>query len=148
MSRLIATSLLALSLAGGVALPVLPCVPHGRATVAVSIAYVCGSLVCHQRPERSLVSCSRQWAVCGRCSGLYLGGACGVLLALAGIGRQGTWRQWRRRVVLAAVPTGLLWLGEIVGLGDPGTPLRLVIALPAGVMTTLWLSAVSRGDLR
>ena len=50
--------------------------------------------------------------------------------------------------MLAAVPTGLLWLGEIVGLGDPGTPLRLVTALPAGVMTTLWLSAVARGDLR
>ena len=148
MSRLVATGLLALALVGGVALPVLPCLAHGRARLAVSVVYACGSLVCHQRPERSLTSCGRQWPVCGRCSGLYLGGACGVLLALAGVGRRATLRQWRRRIVLAVAPTALLWLGEALGVGDPGTPLRLAIAVPAGVVTTLWLSAVSRGNLR
>jgi hypothetical protein len=50
--------------------------------------------------------------------------------------------------VLAVAPTALLWLGEALGLGDPGTPLRLATAVPAGVATTLWLSAVSRGNLR
>ena len=42
----------------------------------------------------------------------------------------------------------VVWLAELAGLGDPGTPLRLAVALPAGAITALWLSAVSRGDLR
>jgi uncharacterized membrane protein len=129
-------------------LPVLPCLAQGRATVAVSVIYACGSLICHQRPERSLTSCGRQWVVCGRCSGLYLGAACGALMALGGVARRGSWRQWRARVVLSAMPTAVLWLGEVVGLGDPGTALRLAMAVPAGLVTALWLSAVSRGDLR
>ena len=48
----------------------------------------------------------------------------------------------------AVVKPGLLWLGEVAGLGDPGTALRLAVAVPAGLLTALWLSAVSRGDLR
>jgi uncharacterized membrane protein len=116
--------------------------------VVRTLAYGLGSLVCHQRPERSLASCGRQWPVCGRCSGLYLGAAAGVILAAAGVGRRGSWRQWRTRVLLSAIPTAALWLGEVAGLGDPGTLLRLTLALPPGVVTALWLSAVSRGDLR
>lgn len=148
MSRLIATSLLSLMLVGGVAMPVVPCLGGGRSALAVSVIYACGSLVCHQRIERSLTTCGRQWPVCGRCSGLYLGAAAGVLLAAAGGGRRGSWRQWRTRVLLAAMPTGALWLGEVAGIADPGTTLRLALALPLGVVTALWLSAVSRGDLR
>lgn len=148
MSRPIATALLALALAGGVALPVVPCLAGGRASLAVSLVYGTGSLICHQRPERSLATCGRVWPVCGRCSGLYIGAAAGVLLALAGVWRTGSWRQWRARVLLAAMPTGVLWLTEAVGIGDPGTPLRLAMAVPAGVVTALWLAAVSRGDLR
>jgi uncharacterized membrane protein len=147
MSRVVATWLLALMLVAGVALPAVPCVGGGPSAVAVSVIYACGSLVCHQRPDRSLTTCGRHWPVCGRCSGLYLGAAAGVLLAAAGVGRRGSWREWRMRLLGAAIPTGALWLGEVVGLGDPGTPLRLALALPLGVTTALWLSAVSRGDL-
>ncbi len=147
MSRLIATALLALMLAGGAALPVVPCA-GGRASLAVSVIYAAGSVVCHQRPDRSLTTCTRQWPVCGRCSGLYLGAAAGVLLAAAGVGRRGSWQQWRTRVLLSAIPTAALWLGEVAGLGDPGTTLRLALALPPGIVTALWLAAVSRGDLR
>lgn len=146
MSRAIATILLSLSLVGGFVLPVAPCV--GRAWLPIAFFYAGGSLICHQRPDRSLYSCGRQWPVCGRCSGLYLGGAAGAALALAGAGRRGTWRQWRARVVWAAAPTALLWLVEVLGQVDPGTPVRLALALPPGVTTALWLSAVARGDLR
>jgi uncharacterized membrane protein len=150
VSRLFATALLALALVGGLALPALPCVAPASpgAGLVRALAYGVGSLVCHQRPERSLSSCGRQWPVCGRCSGLYLGAAAGVLLAAAGVGRRGNWQAWRRRVLMSAIPTGALWFGEVVGLGDPGTPLRLALALLPGVVTALWLSAVSRGDLR
>jgi len=148
MSRLIATCLVGLMLVAGVALPAVSCVGDGPLAFAVSVIYAGGSLVCHQRPDRSLTTCGRQWPVCGRCSGLYLGAAAGVLLAASGVGRRGSWRQWRTRVLVAAIPTAVLWLAEAVGLGDPGTTLRLTMALPPGAVTALWLSAVSRGDLR
>jgi uncharacterized membrane protein len=147
MSRLIATGLLALMLVAGVALPVVPCVGGGSSALAISIIYACGGLICHQRPDRSLTTCGRQWPVCGRCSGLYLGAAAGVLVAAIGVGRRRSWRHWRMRMLVAAIPTGALWLGEMVGLGDPGTTLRLALAVPLGAVTALWLSAVCRGDL-
>jgi uncharacterized membrane protein len=135
-------------LVAGVALPVVPCLGGGTSPVTVSIIYACGSLICHQRPDRSLTMCGRQWPVCGRCSGLYLGAAAGVLLAATRLGRGGNWRQWRTRMLVAAIPTGALWLGEMAGLGDPGTVLRLALAVPLGAATALWLSAICRGDLR
>lgn len=148
MSRVVATCLLALMLVAGVTLPVVPCIGDGPFVFAASVIYAGGGVVCHQRPDRSLTTCGRQWAVCGRCAGLYLGAAAGVLLAVTGVGRRGSWRQWRARVLAAAMPTAVLWLGEAVGLGNPGTAWRLTMALPAGAVTALWLSAVSRGDLR
>ncbi len=148
MAGVIATTLLVLVLVGGLALPAVPCLAHGPARLAVSLVYAGGSLICHQRPERSQRSCGRQWPVCGRCSGLYLGGAAGAALALAGVARRGTWRQWRARVLWAALPTALMWLIEVLGVVDPGTPVRLALALPPGVATALWLAAVARGDLR
>ena len=130
MSRLIATALLALMLVGGV----------GSARRAVSgrraagpwsssVIYACGSLVCHQRPDRSLTACGRQWPVCGRCSGLYLGAAAGVLLARRRRRAPGELAAVADAVLVSAIPTAALWLGEFVGLGDPGTMLRLALAV-------------------
>lgn len=148
MSRVVATSLLALVLVGGALLPAVPCLAGARPSVAIAVVYAAGSLICHQRPERSFTACGRQWPVCGRCAGVYLGAAAGAALALAGAGRGGTWRQWRTRVLLSGLPTAILWLGEVVGVGDPGTPMRFATALPAGIVTALWLATVARGDLR
>lgn len=147
MARLVASALLALVLVGGVSVPILPCLASGRLAFAVSLVYAGGSLICHQRPERSWTSCGRQWPVCGRCAGLYLGAAGGVVLAAAGIGWRGERRQWRARLIAAALPTIVSWAGEMAGLGDPGTPLRFLLAVPLGIATALWLSAVARGHL-
>jgi len=148
-----ATILLLLALIGGALLPWVAC---ARATSVpavsnVSLAiYVAGHFVCHQRPERSFASCGYQWPVCGRCAGLYLGAAAGVLIF--GLWRsEGTpapWHVWRRRLVISALPTALLWAGEFALARDPGTLLRFLGALPAGVGGAAWLVAVARGDLR
>src|SRR5262249_31790615 len=39
-----------------------------------------GSVICHQRPERSFFLWSHQMPVCARCTGIYLGAALTVLL--------------------------------------------------------------------
>ena len=120
--------------------------PRIRRTAA--IAYGLGRLVCHQRPERSYHSCGAQWPVCGRCSGLYLGAAVGA--ALAGARRRRTaspWDRWRRRMLVAAAPTALLWAIEAAGLFDPGTPVRFLAAVPLGLTTSAWLAAILREEL-
>jgi uncharacterized membrane protein len=150
--RRAATVLMLLALIGGATLPWVACARASsirtisRAALAV---YAAGRLVCHQRPERSFASCGYQWPVCGRCAGLYMGAAAGVLIFAL-------WRPdrvvaptdvWRRRLVCSALPTAALWLGEFVLRLDPGTVVRFLGALPAGVGGAAWLLAVARGDL-
>jgi uncharacterized membrane protein len=150
--RRVATALLLLALIGGAALPWVACArasPIPTISRAALAIYAAGHLVCHQRPERSFASCGRQWPVCGRCAGLYIGAAAGVLIF-------GLWRVdrtvpptnvWRRRLAVAALPTAVLWLGELVLRLDPGTLVRFLGALPAGAGGAAWLIAVARGDL-
>jgi uncharacterized membrane protein len=151
--RAAAILLLFLALIGGAMLPWVSCARASSAPVIArtSLAiYVAGRFVCHQRPERSFAACGYPWPVCGRCSGLYIGAAAGVLIF-------GLWRvdrvamptaAWRRRLLVAALPTAALWVGEF-GFGvDPGTSLRFLSAIPAGAGAAAWLVAVARGDLR
>ena len=99
-------------------------------------------------------------AVCGRCTGLYVSGAVGLLAALlAGSRRFATTDRPlpgeagvpldRHRVVidrravflaLAAAPTVVTWTAEVAGLGNPGNLARAVAAVPLG-LTASWLMA-------
>ena len=91
--------------------------PGGRGVRAASAGtYLVGSLICHQRPDRSFRPWGVQMPVCARCAGLYLGAAVGALLAWvrrpAGRGTARTAsRALRMMVLAAAVPTGATWLG-------------------------------------
>ena len=89
--------------------------------------------------------------VCGRCAGLYLSGALGLLaVAIGGRPRQavqgGPMPSWypdrldprAARLAIAAIPTAATWLSEVAGVWNPGTPLRALAALPLG-MTAGWL---------
>jgi uncharacterized membrane protein len=60
--------------------------PHpGSILYAFStLVYLAGSVVCHQRPERSLHWWSAQAPVCARCVGLYVGAALGAMWAAFG----------------------------------------------------------------
>ena len=147
MSRVAATSLLTLALVAGLFIPSIPCAAV-RAPGVAAVSHAFGGLICHQRPERSFSSCGRQWPVCGRCSGLYLGAAAGAVLVAFGLRRRLTVSKWRQGLLLAAAPTLLSWTVEAASGLDPGTAARFVLALPLGVMTALWLGAIARGDLR
>jgi uncharacterized membrane protein len=150
MARGTATALLTLALFGAAGLPLVPCAgdrPRALAYGRLAI-YALGSLVCHQHADRSFFSCQRQWPVCGRCTGLYLGAGLGAVVGLFGVGRRVTRRRWREVLVAAAVPTAVLWGVEMAGWWDPGSPVRAVVAGLLGTVGGVWLSAVARGDLR
>lgn len=156
--RVAGVALLLLGVVAGVAVPLAACARESSLPLiaaSIRIGYSVGHLVCHQRPDRSFFSCGQQWPVCGRCAGLYMGFALGGLLGLVTVvsgavhlEASDVARRWRLALVLAALPTALLWLLEF-GLGmNPGSLVRWSGALPLGVTAALWLTAVARGDLR
>ena len=150
MARGIAAALITLALVTAVALPLVACAgDRSRAFAYARLAASgLGSLVCHQKPDRSFFSCARQWPVCARCSGLYLGAALGALAGLCGLGRGASWRRWRSTVLAAALPTAVLWSVEMASWWDPGSPIRAAVAAVLGTTGGAWLAAVARGDLR
>ncbi|MGH8188115.1 MAG: DUF2085 domain-containing protein, partial [Steroidobacteraceae bacterium] len=57
--------------------------PQMRLGVALSgITYAFGSVICHQRPERSFRIGLATLPVCARCTGLYAGAAVAALIMM------------------------------------------------------------------
>jgi uncharacterized membrane protein len=98
-----------------------------RATQAVRAA---GALVCHQRVARSFAIGGHPMPVCARCTGLYVSGAAGALVAWLGLPLVP--RRTRAVILVAAVPTLATIAVEWAGLGQPGNPARAMAALPLG----------------
>ena len=113
---------------------------NGRPTAFASAIYLTASSVCHQRPERSFHAGSAQWAVCARCTGLYLAAPIGAIaaMALARRVRLG----W---VVVAAVPTALTWGLETAGLAAIGNLARFIAALPLGAAVAMLAIGTAAG---
>ena len=123
----------------------------GGAAWLSAAAYSLGSLVCHQRPERSFHLFGAQLPVCARCTGLYVSGALGVVFAWwrgrpAGAAR---WRSWRVPLVLAALPTFVTLAVEWWWPAATSKAVRAVAAVPAGIVAGLLLAEFSgfRGRL-
>ena len=118
-----------------------------------TVAYVVGSLICHQRPDRSFHLAGAQLPVCARCTGLYVGGALGVF----------AWMIWRltrpsaaaaldrgRAVVmlsLAAAPTLISVATAMAGVWDLSNAGRAALALPLGVTAGAVLAAVASNEI-
>ena len=51
-------------------------------TPIATLLYAIGSVICHQRPERSFHLDAVQLPVCARCLGIYVGAAAGTLSRL------------------------------------------------------------------
>jgi uncharacterized membrane protein len=77
------------SIAWGLALPLAtwlasPRAPESSAGYAFALAiYAAGSLICHQRAERSFHLFGVQMPVCARCAGLYVGAAVAAAFVIA-----------------------------------------------------------------
>lgn len=109
------------------------------------LVYAVGTLVCHQKPERSFHLWGAQLPVCARCTGIYLGAA----LAVAAIAvarrpttarrpRDSRWRSPARLAVLAALPTAATLLFEWSSGVTPSNTIRFAAGLPLGVLAS-WL---------
>lgn len=109
---------------------------RGSAAWGVLLVYQLGSLICHQRPERSFHLAGAQMPVCARCFGLYAAGAAGLLIAWA---VRGTWARDRVRVILAAaaVPIALSVALEWTGAISTTNLFRMMTGLPLGLAAGL-----------
>jgi uncharacterized membrane protein len=92
--------------------------------------YKFGSVVCHQRPERSVALNGRPLPVCARCAALYVAGALAALAAWIGSGRALT--RSREVLLLAAIPTALTIPIEWFGVSPLSNAIRAAAALPLG----------------
>lgn len=127
-------------------------------TAASAVVYAGGSLICHQKPERSFHREGAQLPVCARCFGLYAGGVLGVLawILVAGLTGRPSARAWRwtsstviRRILwLAGFPTLISVVSAWLGWWDAGNTLRATLALPLGAAVGAVATAVAAGDLR
>jgi uncharacterized membrane protein len=91
---------------------------------------------CHQISDRCLDLGFGPFAVCARCTGLYIGGCLGLL-----------WTTLRNRpsrpqplwLVVFAIPTLLDFAAGQLGLPSLGNWTRLAVALPLGLLAGLYL---------
>ncbi|MGE0704415.1 MAG: DUF2085 domain-containing protein [Vicinamibacterales bacterium] len=122
--------------------------PSGSARTALArLVYGVGSVVCHQRPERSFASWGVTWPVCARCTGIYAGAAAAALMFLVGKRRISPAASIRPWVVVAigALPSMATLVYEWTTGVTPGNVTRLVAGLPIGlgVIAVIALAAES-----
>ncbi len=117
-----------------------------------AFAYTAGAVVCHQLPERSFALAGRQWPVCARCSGLYLGAIVGLaawLMVRRSLGPVGLApRHVMRVLAVITAPTAISWATGVLGWWDGTNAIRAVLALPLGITVGAIVAAVATKDLR
>ena len=113
----------------------------GGALIAATAVYVVGSVICHQRADRSFHPWGVQLPVCGRCAGLYFG----ALIGLCGVSCRFRTRTARLLIAMATVPTMATWLLEAGALVDPGNPGRAAAAAPLGAVVCGFAGGLIRG---
>ena len=115
----------------------------GSRSLSTIVPYLIGSVLCHQRPERSFHTAGVVWPVCARCTGLYLGGALGGVWVLA------RWRRALRPVryvlVVSALPTAIMFAIEWSGLALVSNTARAVAGVPLGATVAFVLGALAAG---
>lgn len=123
--------------------------PDGATLLGTAATYQVGSIICHQRPDRSFHIGGVQTPVCARCLGLYGGAAVGAMVGI-GWGRrrsrgleQSRMRLSMLRIILlvAAVPTVALWALEHASVLGVTNLARFTGALPLGAAVAWFVVA-------
>jgi uncharacterized membrane protein len=117
--------------------------PHASSAVHLFAfaMYAVGSMVCHQRPERSFHVWGAQLPVCARCTGIYVGAAVFVVARAVqtSADRVGESLARRRRLALvAAIPTIATLVYEWTTGDMPSNATRFAAGLPLGAVVS-WL---------
>jgi uncharacterized membrane protein len=130
----------------------------GVRPMAAAAVYAAGSLICHQRPERSFHLAGAQLPVCARCLGLYVGGFIGALawVLVAGVGAGASDlgqrvlqpRVLRTLLCWSAVPTLVTVIAAALGWWDATNQLRALLAAPLGLAIGGLVCAAASRDLR
>lgn len=106
---------------------------HNSALVGFALQHAF-SLVCHQRPERSIWIFGAPIAVCARCLGIYVGAALGFL--------RRTSRRIAFQLLIVAAGLSLLdWFTEAVGLHGNCVTARFIFGLALGATAGLLVSS-------
>ncbi len=120
----------------------------------LAILFAIGSVICHQKPERSFFYDGHQFPVCARCAGIYLSSAAGFLGWL-GLKVARTWRpipvdprRAMRALILAGAPTALSLASGAIALWDGSNLVRALFAIPLGATAGVIVAAVATKDLR
>jgi uncharacterized membrane protein len=115
----------------------------GSTSLTTVVPYVVGSVLCHQRPERSFRTAGVVWPVCARCAGLYFGAAFGGAWVLARWHRDSP--ALRSMLAASALPTAITFAIEWSGTVPVSNAARAAAGLPLGVTIAMALSAVTTG---
>src|SRR5215216_6576523 len=123
-------------------------------SLLIALVYAIGSVICHQRPDRSFFVDGHQLPVCARCSGLYVSGAIGFAAWFVAKAVRG----WRcasvdprialRTIVIAAVLTVLSLAAAAIDVWDGSNVTRAILVLPLGACAGVIVAAVATKDLR
>ncbi|MFN2530595.1 MAG: DUF2085 domain-containing protein [Pyrinomonadaceae bacterium] len=95
--------------------------------------------VCHQLPERSFYIAGHQFAVCARCTGLYVGFAATVLLYPLFSSLKTANAPARKWLLIAAVPMAVDFSLTFFGLWENTHTSRLLTGLLLGSMSALFI---------
>jgi uncharacterized membrane protein len=104
--------------------------------------YLVGSLLCHQRPERSFFLWGSQMPVCARCAGIYGGAALAALTLSVAARRTRSTRvalqSGRMLVVASIIPAAATLVYEWTTGATPANWIRAVSGLPIGIVVA-WI---------
>ena len=111
--------------------------------------YTLGSVICHQRPERSFAILQTPLPVCARCTGIYFGAfvAAAVLMVRRGRVVPPATRGVRWGLSLALTPALMTLLYEWVTHETPSNLLRAASGVPPGFVV-LWVIGALLGASR
>jgi len=122
-----------------------PCLAAHSHPAAAALLYLFFSPVCHQNPLRSFTLEGYQWAVCQRCSGIYLGVL--ILSLLPGLTSGMMCAPGRRRIFVFGASTPLLLdaVLPLTGIWTNAPWSRFTSGMNFGTMiSTLLLSGITQ----
>jgi uncharacterized membrane protein len=109
---------------------------HGFAS---GITYLFFSKICHQIPDRSFFMFGKQFAVCSRCTGLYLGFLLGTIIYPIINKLKPNWIPAKKYFYLAGIPISIDIVIRFVQIAENTFYSRLITGLLLGATTVFFV---------